>query len=1673
MGDTVKSIKELTKSLTEGASKLEKQAEAGFKSQWMGTNDRGEAEWGNTPGIVYSTVGLPAMADIAKEGTAPEWAKAADEKAGKIREAVERKMQIQEPHGWAEHTARAAGEMAAQLPVPGAWLNRLRGGEKAASFARKLAMSPVEYLSPMVEVGKLKPTATNYAVGTAFGGALGTGMEALEEYAAKKNALKDMIDKYGPASGTETHYISKAKGGYIQKFATGGLGEKLKGGKSAFFSAIDQAIATLKQGKGTPEQMMSQVKKTPGVKKEELALRDLEGKLAGKTSITKEELGELAKKNAPPTPKIIRRKSKHTIQDVQEHLENKGVSPTQIQNVETKAGVTFTVDKEGNPMFVSSAYPLRRESASDVAAYLNDALADKMITQAEHKDAMWDLNLIARNLDVLPKPKYDRNDLRLQGGTDYQEVLIQAPRKYDAFQTWLDENNLRSTNVDEVKRLWKEKTGELNLPMGENSYTGGHWGQEIPDIMAHYRFQTFIDKDGKKVLYVEEIQSDPHQKARDIRKKEIKQQSIRQQNEIANKLQKESPNGLPEGWSTELVPGTGNNPSTLHLRDENGNDVDFMPLADKYDGYKFTSSSDESGQGLKTLLQRNFDDVRLGFFRQAKPLVNKKEIAASVPENYGYRTEEDVKKADDLRYRIMDLRENGLNDQELAEYFTPGKLVKGYGGTDRVLSFNPGGLTPDSPEWQQIFNRVYQKEINDGVDEESAKYIAKQQADNALSKPWSVTVIEVNPRTGEPLNGAYPRTHTTDPTSEVVKSLRDDLSKLDSKNEIPDMPFKKTYDELVLKQIIDDAVQNGYDRVAISPGITQVQRYSNEVRRVVDAIKWGELKPDGVEIEGIKGNGSAFKIKVKEGVVTSGPDKWRGEELSDVLGKDLTDKILEQPKGGVVDSGDIVVGGRGMTEFYDKRVPDFLRDYLKKEFGADTGRTEFEHGASSQKSIVEIIDDLRSYGPPEEYGDRMMELQHEAHADQAAQIARSYGVDLNDPNVQRMLWDETGIFANLSEFSRAIAYSDLAKQIYKDTPATKPVINAFSFDVTPEMSTKVKEKGQRLFAAAPIAAVPMLQDDEEKRKVSPNYTIAPAAPNPVLSPEDENKFQSDVKSTDWFSKFKEKHGEEPNLNAPDYNYRAAWQSGATPQPIANDDIPHWPSVTPAGESLKARNHPSGWMEDYMQLTGRDPSEGGELTPEQTDAMNKSLMYRYGEGYAKGGVATKIKELRQKIANEEGLYAARRLDRAADEVRNLDTTFNERALRDAFMGENTKGLAVINPADFEKYAASIPKHGYDETHAGPTYKIGDKTVTYDEYIKYLQNIANTTGFKGVPFIGVDTTSNGVLSVPIHEGRHRQRALSDLGDSTSLIQVLSGPVIREPMPRKTKEEGIEAAKAAMSRKSAISEDALRNYKPGQQLTTDELVILPELFAKGGFANKIKALKAKMMFEDTPVDQSRRKLITLPPEQSLPVVEAQKEQSLLNKFVTDPMDRREFLKKAGNAAKNTALRGALSELAPLAEKAIEPVVEKALPQVSDFGIINNKLKDLIKSEVQTIDDPYGHTRWYALIREYLDESKIKKSELKKLDKYANLAGEGDDEAAYRLVDALPKLVDTIDPDHLSNVLHNLPSFEDADMSEFINIVNKDKDIPREVMEDFLDMNDPRYHDFSPEELNEMFKQ
>lgn len=117
-------------------------------------------------------------------------------------------------------------------------------------------------------------------------------------------------------------------------------------------------------------------------------------------------------------------------------------------------------------------------------------------------------------------PKYGQ--YTLPGGTNYREVLLTLPGAQQIMRKqWV----VYDTNNDIVAVLPNEPTAErvaLTARRGDRieermvpdkqaveragQYQSDHWDQ--PNILAHIRLNERADADGKRVLFVEEIQSD-------------------------------------------------------------------------------------------------------------------------------------------------------------------------------------------------------------------------------------------------------------------------------------------------------------------------------------------------------------------------------------------------------------------------------------------------------------------------------------------------------------------------------------------------------------------------------------------------------------------------------------------------------------------------------------------------------------------------------------------------------------------------------------------------------------------------------------------------------------------------------------------------------------------------------------------------------------------------------------------------------------------------------------------------------------------------------------------------------------------------------------------------------------------------------------------------------------
>jgi hypothetical protein len=125
---------------------------------------------------------------------------------------------------------------------------------------------------------------------------------------------------------------------------------------------------------------------------------------------------------------------------------------------------------------------------------------------------------------------------------------------------------------------------------------------------------------------------------------------------------------------------------------------------------------------------------------------------------------------------------------------------------------------------------------------------------------------------------------------------------------IPSAPFEKNWAELAMKRMLRYAAENGFDKVAWTTGEQQAERY--DISKSVDNIKSEdnnvEETSDGTLIVKnitIYAGGSVHNLFVDANGVVRGRE-YDGKKLSDIVGKPLAEKLMEQ--------GDFELEGDGL-----------------------------------------------------------------------------------------------------------------------------------------------------------------------------------------------------------------------------------------------------------------------------------------------------------------------------------------------------------------------------------------------------------------------------------------------------------------------------------------------------------------------------------------------------------------------------------------------------------------------------------------------------------------------------------------------------------------------------------------------------------------------------------------
>jgi hypothetical protein len=159
-----------------------------------------------------------------------------------------------------------------------------------------------------------------------------------------------------------------------------------------------------------------------------------------------------------------------------------------------------------------------------------------------------------------------------------------------------------------------------------------------------------------------------------------------------------------------------------------------------------------------------------------------------------------------------------------------------------------------------------------------------------------------------------------------LQTQMDNLRSMEQRG-VPDAPFKKNWHELALKKMMNYAAENGYDRLAITPGAKQAERY--DLSKHISDLEW-DSQTGKLSAWDHSGN-----RVISQGNVSQ-------EDLPNYIGKEAAQKLLEKEHPiKQMFGADLQVGGEGMKGFYDKIIPDYLNNY-GKQYGAQVGAYDLD-----------------------------------------------------------------------------------------------------------------------------------------------------------------------------------------------------------------------------------------------------------------------------------------------------------------------------------------------------------------------------------------------------------------------------------------------------------------------------------------------------------------------------------------------------------------------------------------------------------------------------------------------------------------------------------------------------------------------------------------------------------
>lgn len=216
-------------------------------------------------------------------------------------------------------------------------------------------------------------------------------------------------------------------------------------------------------------------------------------------------------------------------------------------------------------------------------------------------------------------------------------------------------------------------------------------------------------------------------------------------------------------------------------------------------------------------------------------------------------------------------------------------------------------------------------EVRQKIKDERQKLLDEKQHFAELAEPYANQGKDAPP---EIVDGWTRAANGIQELQQIENSMR---------SAVPNAPFKKNWHEMMMKQILNEAVKGDYDAIAFTTGKQQAARYS--LSKQISKVNYTEA--------------GVLRAYDKNGNLVISKKLDNPDQIEDYIGKEPAKKLMEQELKpthiGEKESGekiahgnpnvfdarelsgvDLDVGGEGMKGFYDKILPDFVNKYTKK-----------------------------------------------------------------------------------------------------------------------------------------------------------------------------------------------------------------------------------------------------------------------------------------------------------------------------------------------------------------------------------------------------------------------------------------------------------------------------------------------------------------------------------------------------------------------------------------------------------------------------------------------------------------------------------------------------------------------------------------------------------------------